>query len=66
MQVKVELENVAYGGISLNLDGQGSNPHDIASACVFNEDSDYMRNYVRDDGGRISRLNFMAGGFAEI
>ena len=58
MQMKEELENVAYFGIGLKLDGIDSNAHSIASVCVFNEDIDYMRDYHRDDHGRISELNF--------
>ena len=58
MQMKQELENVVYGGIELKLDGNTSNAHSIASVCVFNEDNDYMRDYRRDDRGRISELNF--------
>ena len=58
MQMREELENAAYGGIELKLDGNNSNAHSIASICVFNEDSDYMRDYRRDEHGRISELNF--------
>ena len=58
MQMKQELDNVVYGGIELKLDGTASNAHSIASVCVFNEDNDYMRDYRRDDHGRISELNF--------
>ena len=53
-----ELENEAYKGVDLMLDGKQTNPHTIATACVFNEDSDYMRDYIRDSYGHISELNF--------
>lgn len=58
MQMRDELENVAYGGIELKLYGKYADAHDIASVCVFCEDNDYMRDYRRDDSGRISELNF--------
>ena len=58
MQLKDELDNVAYGGVELKLDGNYANAHSIASVCVFREDSDYMRDYIRDDSGRLAQLNF--------
>ena len=58
MNMRDELENEAYKGVSLMLDGKKTNAHSIASACVFNEDSDYMRDYIRDSFGHISELNF--------
>ena len=30
----------------------------IAAACVFQEDTDYMRDYVRDASGRLVKVNF--------
>ena len=58
MQMRDELENEAYKGVDLLLDGRMTNAHSIAAACVFNEDSDYMRDYIRDSYGRISELSF--------
>ena len=58
MQIKEELDNVAYGGIELKLDGRATSSHIIATACVFQEDSDYMRDFRHDDAGRIAELNF--------
>ena len=58
MSMRDELDNVAYAGIDLKLDGSSSNAHSIAAACVFNEESDYMRDYIRDGYGRVSELNF--------
>lgn len=58
MAMKDELDNVAYGGIRLSLDGKLSSARSIAAACVFREDNDYMRDYQRDKEGRIAMLNF--------
>ena len=58
MQLKDELDDVAYAGVGLLLDGKSTDAHSIASQCVFREDVDYMRDYRRDDTGRISELNF--------
>ena len=58
MQLKDELDDVAYTGIQLKLDGNYANAHIIASECVFREESDYMRDYRRGDNGKISELSF--------
>ena len=58
MQMKDELENAVYAGVGLKIDGCDTSPHHIATACVFQEDFDYMRDYRRDDSGRISSLCF--------
>lgn len=58
MQLKDELDDVAFTGIQLKLDGNYANAHAIASECVFREESDYMRDYRRGDNGKISELSF--------
>jgi len=58
MQLKDELDDVAYTGIQLKLDGNCANAHRIAAECVFREDSDYMRDYRRGENGIISELRF--------
>lgn len=58
MQMKDELDNVAYNGIRLKLDGCFSDAHSIAAMCVFHEESDYLRDYRRDDTGAVAELNF--------
>lgn len=58
MQMKEELDNVAYSGVKLKLDGESTNSHSIASVCVFREEYDYMRDYRRNDEGMIDELNF--------
>ena len=58
MSLKNELDNAALGGISLSLDGKKANAHDIASVCVFNEGCEYMRDYKRDEAGKLAELNF--------
>ena len=58
MQMKQELDHVAYTGVKLKLDGCFTDAHSIASRCVFQEESDYMRDYRRDDKGVIAELNF--------
>ena len=58
MQMKEELDNVVYGGVELKLDGCSTSSHSIASICVFQEETDYMRDYRRNEEGRIAELNF--------
>ena len=58
MQLRDELENVSCGGVRLMLDGVSSDAHSIASLCVFQEEMDYMRDYRRDNQGKVSELNF--------
>jgi len=58
MQLKDELDDVAYTGIQLKLDGNYANAHAIASECVFREESDYMRDYRRGENGMIQELRF--------
>ena len=58
MSLKNELDDVAYTGIRLKLDGVFADAHEIASECVFHEDHDYMRDYRRGINGRISELSF--------
>lgn len=58
MQLKEELDNVTYNGVMLKMDGNTSNSHTIASMCVFREDNDYMRDYIRDEKGCVAEINF--------
>lgn len=58
MAMKEELDNVAYGGIELKLDGMYSSSHSIASVCVFQEEHEYMRDYRRDETGHVTELDF--------
>lgn len=58
MAMKEELDNVVYGGIGLKLDGCLSDSRAIAAACVFQEETDYMRDYRRNDKGKVAELNF--------
>lgn len=58
MQLKEELDNVSFSGVSLKMCGNLANSHSIASMCVFREDNDYMRDYIRDEQGCVAELNF--------
>ena len=58
MSLKDELDDVAYTGIRLKLDGAYTSSHSIAAECVFREGIDYMRDYRRGSNGQIAELRF--------
>jgi hypothetical protein len=58
MTLKDELTAFSGHGAELYLDGRRSDAGKIAAACVFQEDTDYMRDYVRDASGRLVKVNF--------
>ncbi len=60
LSLRCELENVESRGTSLLLDGTGARPEDIAMSCVFNEECDYMRDYITNREGHLEKLNFDA------
>ena len=48
----------ASEGIPLWLNGMPSTPKEIEKAHKVAEDVTYMRDYVRDSSGRLTRLEF--------
>lgn len=55
-----ELDEYAEKGVSLWLNGRPSTPERICRAHRVAEDVSYMRDYVRDDFGKLTRLEFDA------
>ena len=53
-----ELDFYASEGIPLWLNGLPSTPKEIEKAHKVAEDVTYMRDYVRDSSGRLTRLEF--------
>ena len=53
-----ELRRIDGRGTALYLYGTGCSYKGIARACVFNEDCDYMRDYVTSEIGDIAAINF--------
>lgn len=53
-----ELDFYAREGIPLWLNGMPSTPKEIEKAHRIAEDITYMRDYVRDSDGRLTRLGF--------
>lgn len=53
-----ELESYVKDGVTLWLDGSPSTPKKIDKAHKMAEGASYMRDYVQDADGRLSRLEF--------
>lgn len=58
MTLRDELAGFTGRGAELYLDGLRADAGKIAAACVFQEEANYMRDYVRDDTGRLVKVNF--------
>jgi len=59
MQLQEELMAYESQGASLYMNGTKAPVGDIARACIFQEeDSCYMRDYVRDGSGRLVKVTF--------
>lgn len=56
--LRKELETYEKQGISLWLDGVPSTPKEIQKAHRVAEEGCYMRDYVHDDHGCLTRLEF--------
>lgn len=46
----MELSTLEHRGITIWLDGSPSNSRTVTSQLCFHEHSDYMRDYVFDEG----------------
>ncbi|MCQ2512378.1 MAG: hypothetical protein MJ092_03215 [Lachnospiraceae bacterium] len=60
MTLEHELKKIARNGASLYLEGRKSDAKEIAAACVFNEETSYMRDYVWNESGQLTQLKFDA------
>lgn len=58
LTLRSELENAKRRGAELYLDGRKREAEYIASACVFNDNADYMCDYVTDSSGALGELKF--------
>lgn len=54
----LELESLQGVGISIWLDGKELKTIDPSDAVMVSEEDNYMRDYVLDDGGRVTELRF--------
>lgn len=58
MQMQEELRDYEGQGASLYMNGKKIPAGEIARVCVFEEESSYMRDYVRDGSGRLVKVTF--------
>lgn len=54
-----ELQNYEREGTHLYLGNNPSSAEDITKACLFAEDSAYMRDFVGDEADRITEIHFI-------
>jgi len=58
MALKEELEEEKRQGYLLALKGREASAGEIARACVFQEESSYMRDYITESPGRPVVISF--------
>lgn len=56
--LRKELDLYANAGIDLWLDGNPSTPKKIEKAHRVSEEGTYMRDYVQDSQGHLTRIGF--------
>lgn len=55
---RTELEKYENQGVVITLEGEISSPGEVADVCLLREDSNYMRDYITDEKGKLAQLNF--------
>lgn len=53
-----ELKHYRKQGVELWLDGQPSTPKSIVKAHLIAEEGSYMRDYIENEEGEVSRIHF--------
>lgn len=54
----LELETLQGFGATIWLDGKLTSPLEASNAVFVNEEDNYMRDYVLDEGGVVRELRF--------
>jgi hypothetical protein len=54
----LELETLQGFGATIWLDGKLTSPLEASNAVLVNEEDNYMRDYVLDEGGVVRELRF--------
>lgn len=57
-RLQIELEAVTRRGITVWLGEELSNPDEIVAAHKVAEPGEYMRDYVEDKDGKITKIRF--------
>lgn len=53
-----ELTKYERSGVRMQIDGISASPLQIVSAHMIREDSSYMRDYIMNEEGKITELDF--------
>lgn len=53
-----ELTEYERSGIKMQINGISASPLQIVSAHMIRENSNYMRDYIMDEEGKITELDF--------
>lgn len=53
-----ELEKYEHSGVSMKLEDQVVSPLQIVEACIVQEETNYMRDYIYDEEGNLKELTF--------
>lgn len=56
--VFLELQEYKKMGVTIWLEEFQSTPDEIVKACMVSEESDYMRDYISNENGKIVELHF--------
>ena len=54
-----ELRDYERSGTRLYLDGTQTGARDIVRACMFAENTDYMRDFISDEADHITEIHFV-------
>lgn len=54
-----ELRGYEKKGTHLYLDDRPSRAGEIVNACLFSENTDYMRDLISDEGEHITEIHFI-------
>jgi len=57
--LKTALRGYERAGTQLYLEGKRCHADEIVSACLFAEDSAYMRDFIGNDQEAITGINFV-------
>jgi len=53
-----ELTEYERSGVKMQINGMSASPLQIVSAHMIRENSNYMRDYIMDEKGKITELDF--------
>ena len=53
-----ELTKYERSGVRMQIDGISASPLQIVSAHMIRENSNYMRDYIMNEEGKITELDF--------